>query len=97
VRPSRTITAVDSALRISFWAVPAFIRVEPVMTSGPVSTATWMSAAGPSGASGLAEISTVCAPAARPARRAPPTYGVRPLALTPTTTSPARTPAAAVR
>ena len=27
---------VESMLSTSFWAVPAFMRVEPVMTSGPV-------------------------------------------------------------
>ena len=33
--PSRIMAPVDSMLRIIFCAVPAFMRVEPVMTSGP--------------------------------------------------------------
>ena len=41
--PRRIIAAVLSMLRTSLVAVPAFIRVEPAMTSGPVrgSMATW--------------------------------------------------------
>ena len=33
--PSATIVAVDIMFRVSFVADPAFIRVDPVMTSGP--------------------------------------------------------------
>ena len=35
--PARTIAPVLMRLRTSFCAVPAFRRVEPVRTSGPVS------------------------------------------------------------
>ena len=38
------MTAVEKELSTSFWAVPAFIRVEPASTSGPVSTQMWTSA-----------------------------------------------------
>lgn len=31
-------------MRISFWAVPAFMRVEPVITSGPVTVSMGISA-----------------------------------------------------
>jgi hypothetical protein len=51
-RPSRTIVAVEKAFSTSFCAVPAFIRVEPVSTSGPVSGATWASATAAIGAAG---------------------------------------------
>ena len=37
-RPSLTITAVDTMLRTSFCAVPAFMRVLPVTNSGPTGT-----------------------------------------------------------
>ena len=80
--------AVEKALSTSFWAVPAFIRVEPASTSGPVSTPTCTSASAASSASGLALTSTVWAPTRRASRSAPATYGVRPLAASPTTTSP---------
>jgi len=33
--PSRIIAPVDSIFKIIFWAVPLFMRVEPVTTSGP--------------------------------------------------------------
>jgi hypothetical protein len=40
VRPRLTISAVEKALSASFWAVPAFSRVEPAMTSGPTASTT---------------------------------------------------------
>ena len=95
MRPIRTITAVDTALSTSFCAVPAFIRVEPVSTSGPVPTPTSTStSAGPPGS---AHTSAVAAPASRATRSPASTHGVRPLAATPTTRSPARTAARATR
>ena len=36
--PSCTIAAVEMMLSTTFWAVPAFSRVEPAMISGPTST-----------------------------------------------------------
>ena len=36
--PSRIMVAVEIIFSTIFVAVPAFIRVEPVITSGPVST-----------------------------------------------------------
>src|SRR5439155_4153024 len=53
-RPRRTNTAVENALSTSFWAVAAFIRVDPVTTSGPVSTPTNTSTSPAAGACGLA-------------------------------------------
>ena len=67
-------------------AVPAFSRVEPAISraddDGDLALGELASAAFPT-----AVTATVCAPAARAARSAPITYGVRPLALIPTTTS----------
>ena len=62
---SRIIVAVEIMLRISFWLVPAFSRVEPVSTSGPLSTSMAMSAWALTGASGLQAIDTVTAPTSR--------------------------------
>ena len=42
--PCRTITPVEIIFRIILWAEPAFIRVEPVITSAPVSGWMWISA-----------------------------------------------------
>ncbi len=50
VRPSRTIEIVEIMLSTSFWAVPAFSRVEPVTTSGPTTTSMGCWAAADSGA-----------------------------------------------
>src|SRR4029453_16660302 len=36
--PSRIIEIVEMAFRTSFWAVPAFSRVDPAMNSGPTTT-----------------------------------------------------------
>ena len=49
VLPSRTMLAVESVFSTSFCAVPAFIRVEPAMISGPTTTAISCSTACPSG------------------------------------------------
>jgi hypothetical protein len=97
VRPSLTMIAVDSEFRIIFWAVAALSLVEPAIASGPVSTSRLWSASSASGADRLLPTSTVSAPAARAARSAPATYGVRPLADNPTATSAAVTWAAAWR
>ena len=48
VRPSRTIVTVEIVFRTSFCAVPAFIRVEPAITSGPTTATTSWSASRPS-------------------------------------------------
>ena len=97
VRPRRIITAVEKALRTSFWAVPALSRVEPVMASGPVLTASRWSAASASSACGLAVTRAVTAPSSRARASAPPTKGVRPDAVSPTAMSPGRRPAASAR
>src|SRR5829696_5541976 len=98
------MTAVENAFSTIFWAVPAFRRVEPPITSGPTGTSTRVSTAGtapaatrpadaspanpPAGGEPIAQvIAAVIAPASRAAARAPSTYGVRPLAVTPITTS----------
>ena len=62
MRPSRIITAVENELRTSFCAVPALSRVDPVSASGPVRTASRMSARTASSASGLAVTRAVTAP-----------------------------------
>ena len=49
-------------LRTSFWAVPAFIRVEPETTSAPVSTTMGTSARSPMRESRLETMATVFAP-----------------------------------
>ena len=54
VLPSRTIETVEIVLRISFWAVPAFMRVDPAMTSGPTTAATSWSTESP-------EVAVMCA------------------------------------
>ena len=57
--PARTIEAVEIMLRISFWAVPDFSRVEPVSTSGPTSTSMARSAALPTALPGLQAMAAV--------------------------------------
>ena len=86
-------TAVLSMLSTSFWTVPAFNRVEPAITSGPVSTSIAMSAARASGDPGLQVTATRSPPAAAARSSAPSTYAVRPLALIPTATSVESAPA----
>nr|WP_245935149.1 hypothetical protein [Acidipropionibacterium virtanenii] len=73
VLPSRTIAAVEMALRTIFWAVPDFIRVDPVTASGPVSGRIATSANPASGACGLVEMSTVARPRRRASASAPRT------------------------
>jgi hypothetical protein len=94
VRPSFTITAVENAVSTSFCAVPAFMRVDPATTSGPVSTSTSTSMSSRPVACGLENTRPVCAPSSRAARSAPSTYGVRPDAVRPSTKSPAEADAA---
>ena len=71
-RPSRIITAVEIMLSISFCAVPAFIRVEPVTNSGPTTASKAYSASAATGDRGLQVIAPVSSPCAR-AVRSPPT------------------------
>ena len=75
--------------RTSFCAVPALSRVEPARTSGPTTTAISCSASSRElGVVRRRRRTTVSAPAAaRGCERRRATYGVRPLALTPTTAS----------
>lgn len=50
---------MENALRTSFWAVADFMRVDPVIASGPVSTQTKVSAHTHSGALGFDDTSAV--------------------------------------
>src|SRR5438105_2139427 len=84
----RVKTAVLNMFRITFWTVPAFSRVEPAITSGPLSTSIAMSAAWPSGEPGLHVTAIRSGPSTAARSNAPRTKGVLPLALIPTTTSP---------
>ena len=98
VFPSRIIVTVEIVFRTSFCAVPALSRVEPATNSGPTTTA--ISCSAPRASSESVDADDRDASARRPrrpprARRA--TYGVRPLALTPTTASAAETPSASTR
>src|SRR5690348_1882007 len=61
-RPSFTMVVVESMFNTSFWAVPAFRRVEPPITSGPTLTAISISASPRIGESGLAVTPMVAAP-----------------------------------
>ncbi len=67
------MTAVEKVFSTIFWAVPAFMRVDPVMASGPVFTRIGTSAFGARAAKGLDASSTVRAPRERPMSSAPPT------------------------
>ena len=78
---------VESILSTSFWAVPAFIRVEPVTASGPVRTTMAKSQARSRGVSGLQVRATAALPAFLAASTAPRTKAAPPAALMPTTTS----------
>ena len=71
VRPSRTMVTVEIVFRMSFCAVPAFIRVEPAITSGPVTATISWSARRPSLESRAHTTATVSAPASDAARAAP--------------------------
>ena len=93
VWPSLTIAVVDSMFSTSFVAVPAFMRLDPATTSGPTSTTIGTSGSRARREAGLHVMPIVAAaPRSRlAASRAASTYGARPLAEIPTTTSPART------
>jgi hypothetical protein len=82
-----TIVTVEIVFSTSFCAVPAFIRVEPLMNSGPTSTSIGRSARRASSAPWAHASPIVSAPASRARSSAPSVYGVRPLALTPSTAS----------
>ena len=60
--PIPTIEAVLIILRISFWAVPAFKRVDPVNTSGPTTTSILFFAIFPISEPTLHEIEAVLHP-----------------------------------
>ena len=94
VWPKRVKTAVLSMFSTSFCTVPAFRRVEPAMTSGPVSTSMAMSTPRLMRDIGLHVMTTVNVPRAVASSRAPRTKAVRPLALMPTAASLGRSAAA---
>ena len=73
--------------KISFWAVPDFIRVLPVNTSGPTIGHIDVSAFSKMAALGLHAMAPVKQPSDRANSKAPLTYGVRPLAEMPMTVS----------
>ena len=81
------MTIVEMVLRTSFWAVPAFMRVEPAITSGPTSTSIARSARRASSEPATQARPIVSEPAALARSIAPSVYGVLPPALTPRTTS----------
>ena len=88
VFPSRTMAPVVSVLSASLVAVPAFIRVDPVTTSGPVRMTMVTSQRSSSSSGGSEQVrKTVRAPRACARAKAPRTKGVVPLAAMPTTTS----------
>src|SRR5580704_17973452 len=73
-----------------FCAVPAFNRVDPVKTSGPISTFIAIFASWASGMCSFEVIAMVVAPRPRAYLMAANTYGVVPLAAIPSTTPPSR-------
>ena len=77
--PNLTITPVDIMLSTSFCAVPAFIRVEPEITSGPTSGEIAMSAMPAMRELGLQERAIVSAPSDFAYSSAPATYAAEPL------------------
>src|ERR1022692_2119418 len=85
--PSRMNTAVLIMFRTSLVAVPAFMRVEPATISGPVSGVMAICTARANSESGVQLMPAVTAPRRRASAIAPSTYGVRPLAAIPTSTS----------
>ena len=85
--PDLIISPVESILSTSFCAVPAFIREEPVTTSAPTIGVMANSAVVETALPGLQEIPTVRQPSWRAYSSPAITYGVRPLAAMPTTTS----------
>src|ERR1051326_1297459 len=90
-RPRRIITPVEIVLRMIFCAVPLFIRVEPMITSGPLSATMAMSATAASGVFGVDVMPTVSAPIMFARRIAATVNGVVPDAAMPTTASSAFT------
>ena len=96
-RPASTIAVVEMRLTASFCAVPAFRRVEPVSTSGPVSSRTARAPTSSSGVPGLFAIPQVRQPRRRACRTPSTTNGVVPLAASPTTVSSGPKPAASTR
>ncbi len=87
-RPSRIIAPVESVLRTSFVAVPAFMRVDPVRASGPTFGSTRTSHVSTSTRGGSEhETSPVAAPMVCARDRAARTNGVVPLAAMPRTKS----------
>ncbi len=95
VLPSRIIETVESVFKTSFCAVPALSRVDPTRNSGPTTTTTGWSTSASSSEPWAETTHAVRAPARRAASIAPTTYGVLPLALTPTTMSSSPTARAA--
>ena len=85
--PSLIIVAVLIMLRTSFCAVPAFIRVEPVITSGPTKVCIVRSAVLDIGLFSTQTTATVFAPLLFANSMAAWVYGVFPLAAIPITRS----------
>ena len=56
------MATVEMMLSTTFWAVPALSRVEPVITSGPLTSSIGWSTTPLSSALGLDEMPTVTAP-----------------------------------
>ena len=87
------MTPVEIALSTSFCAVPLFMRVDPMMTSGPVLGTIAMSASLANGEPDCDVMPTVSAPIMFDRRIAATVYGVVPEAAIPITASSARTSA----
>ena len=81
-RPRRIITSDDNRLSATRCAVPAFIRVEPAIGSGPVSSQIGQSASCRIGVSRLLAMPIVSAPRCLASRRQASVNGVVPLAAT---------------
>ena len=81
------MTEVDNILSTIFCAVPAFILVEPVMTSGPTFTSIGYCAKFDINPLLTQQIDSVVAPIKFAYLIPPITYGVRPEAAKPQTTS----------
>ena len=71
--PSRIIVAVEIMLRTSFVAVPLFIRVEPMIGSGPTSGQMATSTSSENWLRGLHVTKSVRAPISRARATAPTT------------------------
>src|SRR5690349_16715730 len=81
------MTSDDNRLSAIRWAVPAFIRVDPALGSGPVSSHIGCSASAKSGVSRLLAIAIVSAPRCLASCRQAKVNGVVPLAATAINTS----------